>query len=77
MVVTAEIQMMIYSNRWHHAWLELYAIGLGWFRIKNIFLAQITCYFLLFSRFTVSALLLLLYLVIAVPAKAAFCRKRQ
>ncbi len=32
-----EIKRLINSNRWHHAWLELYAIGLGWFRINNIF----------------------------------------
>ena len=32
-----ELRRLINSNRWHHAWLELYAIGLGWFQIKNIF----------------------------------------
>ena len=32
-----ELRRLINNNRWHHAWLELYAIGLGWFQIKNIF----------------------------------------
>ena len=32
-----ELRRIINTNRWHHAWLELYAIGLGWFQIKNIF----------------------------------------
>ena len=32
-----ELRRIINSNRCHHAWLELYAIGFGWFRIKTIF----------------------------------------
>ena len=32
-----ELRRIIKSNRWHHAWLELYAIGFGWFRIKTFF----------------------------------------
>ena len=32
-----ELRRIIKSNRWHHAWLELYAIGFGCFRITRFF----------------------------------------
>ena len=32
-----EIKRIINSNCWHYAWVQLYAIGLGWFCITNIF----------------------------------------
>ena len=32
-----EVKAFINSNRWHNAWLLLYALGLGWFRIKKLF----------------------------------------
>ena len=31
------LKHIIGSNRWHHAWLRLYAIGFGWFIVKSIF----------------------------------------
>jgi len=32
-----EVKAFINSNRWHNAWLVLYALGLGGFRIMKIF----------------------------------------
>lgn len=32
-----ELKRIINTSRWHNAWLKLYFLGLGWFRIQNIF----------------------------------------
>ena len=32
-----ELKDIIGNNRWHHAWLQLYALQFGWFAITNIY----------------------------------------
>ena len=74
--------LILELNRWHHAWLELYAIGLGWFRINNIYgatdnmLFPSLCSFLphqrVFGWCYTFLLLLLLYLSIVLLLLSGF-----